>query len=50
MSERQKHGFDFQEQYINSNNLTPDENYTGEWDAYTKKQFSSSDKNKKKER
>jgi hypothetical protein len=35
MSERQKHGFEFQEQYISSNNLKPDESYTGEWDAYT---------------
>lgn len=37
MSERQKHGFDFQEKFIKDNNLIPDTNYTGEWDAYTKK-------------
>lgn len=48
MSERQKHGFDFQEQYINSNNLTPDENYTGEWDAYTKNNFPVQIKTRKK--
>lgn len=35
MPERQRHGFDFQSQYIKGNNLIPDNNYTGEFDAYT---------------
>lgn len=35
MPERQRHGFDFQGRYIKDNNLIPDNNYTGEFDAYT---------------
>ncbi len=48
MPERQKHGFEFQERYINSNNLIPDESYTGEWDAYTKNNFPVQIKTRKK--
>lgn len=36
MPERQKHGFDFQKQFIENNSLKEEECYTGEWDAYTK--------------
>ena len=32
--ERQKAGFDYQEQVIQKYNLQPDNNYTGHWDAY----------------
>lgn len=48
MSERQKHGFEFQEEYIDLNNLIPDENYTGEWDAYTQNGFPVQIKTRKK--
>lgn len=36
MSERQSHGFSFQNTIIEKFNLLPDNSYTGKWDAYTK--------------
>ena len=33
--ERQKSGFNFQDDFISKNNLIPEESYTAEWDAYT---------------
>lgn len=48
MSERQKHGFDFQEQYIKENNLISEKKYTGEYDAYTQNNFPIQIKTRKK--